>query len=222
MSSIKAVSDAAFLEISSTKTDSGVTWSNLTSVEIKSAEDGTAKDLLPARVKNVTTGVPAFETAHALAPTAAAINNETVKAIDAENKVYGESESQKYKFDNYIWHTTVYVRAQSGSYTNLTLDNLSLTAANEQANGLLSAGRVLAVCKDSDGTTFNYQLRSSTGTEQLTGAATYLYTGDLTGDTYATVELYYYYDGDAQTVYTNNLDKLGAISATVGFAATQN
>ena len=201
LSSIKATSDAAFLEISSTKEGETVTWSNLTSVSITSATN--PLDLLPSRVKSVTTGTPTFETAHALAPTASTINTESLKDVSVGD------------FGKYVWKTTVYVRAQSGTYTNLTMDNLSITATSDTAADLVGAGRILAVCGE------NYQLRSKTGTETLTGNATYLYTGDLTGETYATVDLYFFYDGDTSTVYTNNIEKLGAISATVGFVATQ-
>lgn len=196
MASITATSDAAFLEISKTKTGDTITWNNLTSVDFNS---DSSLELLPARFK--ATSLTKFETAFAASPTASTILDGSAKDVSAEN------------LNKYVWKETVYIRAQSGTYQNLSVSGLLIENAGNETSGLISAGRVLAVCGD------KYQIYSANSTK--VAGDDYLYTDTFTGTSYVTVDLYFYYDGDDSNVYTDNFSALKAIKASITFNALQ-
>jgi len=190
MASISATSDAAFLEI---KKD-GDSWSNLTTVEYTEAS---AKELLPARFK--ADSATYFETAFASAPDAATIKDGSATDVTSANLA------------KYVWKETVHIRAQSGTFNNLTLSALSIQKANEDS-GLISAGRILAVC----GTAKQVWQSGS----KVSGD-TYLSTANFTNADDIVVDLYFYYDGDDANVFTNNITALKAIKGSVTFTADQ-
>lgn len=217
MASIKAISDAAFLEISKTATTTeqgdgenrttvtNVTWNNLTTVEISSGDN--SKELLPARYK--ADSATMFETAFASAPTASTMLAGSAKDITAET------------LNKYVWKETVYIRAQSGSFNNLSVSALAVEKVTDDS-GLISAGRILAKCGDKVQV---WKSGDSKATAKVAGDE-YLYTGAsasdyITTDKYVTVDLYFYYDGDDANVYTNNITGLKAIKSSITFTADQ-
>ncbi len=190
MSSITAMSDAAFLEIKK----AADAWANNTGVTFTVDE---AKALLPARYKASSESL--FETAFAAAPTAAAIKDGSAADVTTANLA------------KYAWKETVNIRAQSGTFNNLTISAVAINKASGDS-GLISAGRILAVCGD------NKQVWSASG--KVTGSDN-LYTPNFTNQDTITVDLYFYYDGDDTNVYTNNITALKAITSSVTFIASQ-
>ncbi|MDY3224499.1 MAG: hypothetical protein SOW84_01315 [Candidatus Faecousia sp.] len=190
MSSITATSDAAFLEIQKGDLD----WAELTEVDFT---EESPKELLPARYKSTSSSL--FETAFAIAPDAATIDNTTVSDVSVD------------QLGQYVWKETVKIRAQSGTFNNLTVSTVGISKVS-QDSGLISAGRILAVCGD------KVQLWKSG--EKVSGD-TALYEDNFTTTDSVVIDLYFYYDGDDTNVFTNNMAALQAIKAAITFDADQ-
>ena len=207
-SKISAQSNAPFLKIDKNAITEGSTTS------ISYAED-TDVNLYPAQVVKNTDNKPLFKSAYASASTATTeLTNSRYDVGDAAKAVAGEFAIKKsFKIGT--------ADAKAGSFKNLKVAGVELTSKG--TDGLEDALSVLAVCgdnwavykKSADGTVLTeYKDKVSAAGNNTDG---------VLADTIAansSVDVYVFYDGSETNVFTDNLDKLTAIGATVTFTAT--
>ena len=204
-SKISAQSNAPFLKIDKNAITEGSTTS------ISYAED-TDVNLYPAQVVKNTDNKPLFKSEYASASTATTeLTNSRYDVGDAAKAVAGEFAIKKsFKIGT--------ADAKAGSFKNLKVAGVELTSKG--TDGLEDALSVLAVCGD------NWAVYGTVLTEykdKVSAAGNN--TDGVLADTIAAnssvdVDVYVFYDGSETNVFTDNLDKLTAIGATVTFTAT--
>lgn len=209
-SNISAQSNAPFLKIDKTAITAGSTTS------ISYNQDADVK-LYPAQVVKNTDGKPLFKSAYASAATATTeLGNSRYDVGDAAAAVTGEFAIKKsFKIGT--------ADAKAGSFKNLKVAGVELTSKGTE--GLEDALSILVVCgdnwavykKSADGTVLTeYKDNVSAAGNNTDGVLA----DAIAANTSVGVDVYVFYDGSETNVYTNNLDKLTAIGATVTFTAT--
>lgn len=209
-SKISAQSNAPFLKIDK----ANITKDSTTSISY--AEDADVK-LYPAQVVKNTDKKPLFKSAYA--STAAAtteLTNSRYDVGDAAAAVTGDFAIKKsFKIGT--------ADAKAGSFKNLKVAGVELTSKGTE--GLEDALSILVVCgdnwavykKSADGTVLTEYKDSVSATGNNTDG---VLADAIAANTSVDVDVYVFYDGSETNVYTNNLDKLTAIGATVTFTAT--
>lgn len=209
-SKISAQSNAPFLKIDKTAITAGSTTS------ISYAEDADVK-LYPAQVVKNTDNKPLFKSAYASAANATTeLTKSRYDVGDAAAAVKGEFAIKKsFKIGT--------ADAKAGSFKNLKVAGVELTSKGTE--GLEDALSILVVCgdnwavykKSADGTVLTeYKDKVSAAGVNTDGVLANAIEANNSVD----VDVYVFYDGSETNVYTNNLDKLTAIGATVTFTAT--
>lgn len=209
-SKISAQSNAPFLKIDKTAITEGSTTS------ISYAEDADVK-LYPAQVVKNTDNKALFKSAYASAATVTTeLTNSRYDVGDAANAVTGGFAIKKsFKIGT--------ADAKAGSFRNLKVAGVELTSKGTE--GLEDALSILVVCGDNwavykksvDGTVLTeYKDRVSAAGNNTDGVLA----DTIAANSSVDVDVYVFYDGSETNVYTNNLDKLTAIGATVSFTAT--
>ena len=209
-SKISAQSNAPFLKIDKTAITAG------SKTSISYAEDADVK-LYPAQVVKNTDNKPLFKSAYASASTAPTeLAKSRYDVGDAAAAVKGEFAIKKsFKIGT--------ADAKAGSFKNLKVAGVELTSKGTA--GLENALSVLVVCgdnwavykKSADGAV----LTEYKDTVSAAGNNTDGVLADTIGaNSSVDVDVYVFYDGSEDNVFTDNLDKLTAIGATVTFTAT--
>lgn len=209
-SKISAQSNAPFLKIDKTAISENSTTS------ISYAEDADVK-LYPAQVVKNTDKAPLFKSAYASAATATTeLTNSRYDVGDASAAVAGEFAIKKsFKIGT--------ADAKAGSFKNLKVSGVELTSKG--TDGLEDALSILVVCgdnwavykKSAGGTVLTeYKDKVSAAGNNTDG----ILAGTIAANDSVDVDVYVFYDGSETNVFTNNLDKLTAIGATVTFTAT--
>lgn len=209
-SKISAQSNAPFLKIDKTAITAGSTTS------ISYADEADMK-IYPAQVVKNTDGKPLFKSAYASAANATTeLTNSRYDVGDAAAAVKGEFAIKKsFKIGT--------ADAKAGSFKNLKVSGVELTSTG--TDGLEDALSILVVCgdnwavykKSADGTVLTeYKDKVSADGVNTDGVLADAIAANQSVD----VDVYVFYDGSETNVYTNNLDKLTAIGATVTFTAT--
>lgn len=209
-SKISAQSNAPFLKIDKTAISENSTTS------ISYAEDADVK-LYPAQVVKNTDKAPLFKSAYASAATATTeLTNSRYDVGDASAAVAGEFAIKKsFKIGT--------ADAKAGSFKNLKVSGVELTSKG--TDGLKDALSILVVCgdkwavykKSAGGTVLTeYKDKVSAAGNNTDG----ILAGTIAANDSVDVDVYVFYDGSETNVFTNNLDKLTAIGATVTFTAT--
>ena len=203
-SKISAQSNAPFLKIDKTAITAGSTTSS------SYASDADVK-IYPAQVVKNTDNKPLFKSAYATELTDSRYN-----VGDAAAAVTGEFAIKKsFKIGT--------ADAKAGSFKNLKVAGVELTSKG--TDGLEDALSVLVVCgdnwavykKSADGTVLTeYKDKVSAAGNNTDGVLADAIAANSSVD----VDVYVFYDGSETNVYTDNLDKLTAIGATVTFTAT--
>ena len=209
-SKISAQSNAPFLKIDKTAITAGSTTS------ISYAEEADTK-LYPAQVVKNTDKKPLFKSAYASAANATTeLTNSRYEVGDAAAAVTGEFAIKKsFKIGT--------ADAKAGSFKNLKVSGVELTSKG--ADGLEDALSILVVCgdnwavykKSADGTVLTeYKDKVSAAGNNTDGVLA----DTIAANSSVDVDVYVFYDGSETNVYTDNLDQLTAIGATVTFTAT--
>lgn len=209
-SKISAQSNAPFLKIDKTAITAGSTTS------ISYADEADMK-LYPAQVVKNTDNKPLFKSAYASAATATTeLKDSRYDVGDAATAVKGEFAIKKsFKIGT--------ADAKAGSFKNLKVSGVELTSKG--TDGLEDALSILVVCgdnwavykKSADGMVLTeYKDKVSAAGNNTDGVLADAIAANQSVD----VDVYVFYDGSETNVYTNNLDKLTAIGATVTFTAT--
>lgn len=221
---ISAQSNSAYLVID-TKTTSK------TSTSATTATDTTAVKLYPAQVVNgTTTESYKFESAYA-----AAADNALEKA--ATRFTVGTNGTAEEAVNNsYAHKDTFYIGTggYDGSFTNLKVEGVTVSAKNTDKADLVNAMRVLVVCGDqwtvwengkevtsvatlkTDGTV----TENTTLTAKYTDATNKAIAAFVSKDNDVTVDVYVFYDGADGEVNSDNLADLADCGVTVTFTAT--
>ncbi len=209
-SKISAQSNAPFLKIDkATITKDSTTSSSY-------AEDADVK-LYPAQVVKNTDNKPLFKSAYASAATATTeLTNSRYDVGDAKAAVDGEFAIKKsFKIGT--------ADAKAGSFKNLKVSGVKLTS--DGTDGLEDALSILVVCGD-NWAVYKKSLNGVVLTEYKDSVSAAGNNTDgvlattIAANTSVDVDVYVFYDGSETNVFTNNLDKLTAIGATVTFTAT--
>lgn len=209
-SNISAQSNAPFLKIDKS------TISKDSTTSISYTGDADVK-LYPAQVVKNTDGKPLFKSAYAgVASATTELTNSRYDVGDAAAAVQGEFAIKKsFKIGT--------ADAKAGSFKNLKVSAVKLTS--EGTGGLEDALSILVVCgdnwavykKSNDGTVLTeYKDKVSAGGNNTSGVLADAIAANSSVD----VDVYVFYDGSETNVYTDNLDQLTAIGATVTFTAT--
>ncbi len=209
-SKISAQSNAPFLKIDKT----AITEESITSISY--ADEADVK-LYPAQVVKNTDNKPLFKSAYASASTATTeLTNSRYDVGDTTVAVTGEFAIKKsFKIGT--------ADAKAGSFKNLKVAGVELTSTGTA--GLENALSVLVVCgdnwavykKSADGTVLTeYKDKVSAAGNNTDGVLA----DTIAANSSVGVDVYVFYDGSETNVYTDNLDKLTAIGATVTFTAT--
>lgn len=208
-SKISAQSNAPFLKIDKTAITAGSTTA------ISYADDADVK-LYPAQVVKNTDDKALFKSAYASKSDATTeLTNSRYDVGDAA-AVAGEFAIKKsFKIGT--------ADAKAGSFKNLKVAGVELTSKG--TDGLEDALSVLAVCgdnwavykKSADGTVLTeYKDKVSAAGNNTDGVLA----DTIAANSSVDVDVYVFYDGSETNVFTDNLDKLTAIGATVTFTAT--
>lgn len=210
-SKISAQSNAPFLKIDKTAIKEG------SSTSISYAEDADVK-LYPAQVvKNADDNKPLFKSAYASAATATTeLTKSRYDVGDAATAVTGNFAIKKsFKIGT--------ADDKAGSFKNLKVSGVELTSKG--TDGLEDALSILVVCgdnwavykKSTDGVVLTaYKDAVSAAGNNTDGVLA----NTIGANSSVDVDVYVFYDGSETNVFTNNLDKLTAVGATVTFTAT--
>ncbi len=151
------------------------------------------------KVTNAATAaaVTNWYTADALNPTAATINTATVRQLVG--------------FDGYVIHKTVYLTVAAGSNPVNTL-TVTPTIAQKASGTDITAAKIVVTTSDGG---FAVLDNTQTTAVDIKGDNT-----DLTDTTVLTVDIYIYYDGNEDVVYTNNAANLTGATIDLEFGAS--
>lgn len=199
---ISAQSNSAYLVIDTKKT---------TKDSISSVSAGeTVTPLYPAKIEK-SSGNALWKSAYADKANAATMKAGTEFTID-------DGTAEKAVSAGYAVKNTFYIGTGTydGEFTNLHITGVTVdTATADDNKNLGNAMRVLVVCGN------DWQVWSAAG-EKLSSSES-LGTAFTTGvkkDQDATVDVYVYYDGDDENVYSDNLTNLTSNGVTITFEAT--
>ena len=232
VSSIQAQSNAAFLTIDNENTMAGAgthTDVTLTSNPVAlypsrphQAVDGTKTDW-------TATTVPAnlvWQTAYAKEATSANAQ------VDSNGKgIYYDLTATADRVtgtDGYVITSQVYVSSSQGAFTQLKLESMTVAEATGVENAkkdIVNAVGALVSCGDEwelweYSTSDGKWTQTAKSTNTLSGENTKTFGDAVTGNKVLTVNITLFYDGDYETIRTNNLDNLGQAKVTLGFTAT--
>lgn len=209
-SKISAQSNAPFLKIDKTT----ITKDSNTSISY--ADESDVK-LYPAQVVKNADKKPLFKSAYASAAAATTeLKDSRYDVGDAAAAVTGEFAIKKsFKIGT--------ADAKAGSFKNLKVSGVELTSKG--TDGLEDALSILVVCgdnwavykKSADGMVLTeYKDKVSAAGNNTDGVLA----DTIAANSSVDVDVYVFYDGSETNVFTDNLDKLTAIGATVTFTAT--
>ena len=226
---ISAQSNSAYLVIQ--EATAGKTATDNTSTSSATAEDRTAVALYPAQVVNgTTTGSYKFESAYA----AAAGNS--LEKTSTRFTVGNNGTAEEAVANTYAHKDTFYIGTggYDGSFTNLKVEGVTVSAKNADKADLVNAMRVLVVCGDQwtvwkNGAevtsvdtlnTAGNATETTTLTAKYTDATNKAIAASVSKDNDVTVDIYVFYDGADGQVNSDNLADLKDCGVTVTFTAT--
>ena len=226
---ISAQSNSAYLVIQEATADKTAT--DNTSTSSATAEDRTAVALYPAQVVNgTTTGSYKFESAYA----AAAGNS--LEKTSTRFTVGTNGTAEEAVNNSYAHKDTFYIGTggYDGSFTNLKVEGVTVSAKNADKADLVNAMRVLVVCGDQwtvwkNGAevtsvdtlnTAGNATETTTLTAKYTDATNKAIAASVSKDNDVTVDIYVFYDGADGEVNSDNLADLKDCGVTVTFTAT--
>ena len=226
---ISAQSNSAYLVIQEATADKTAT--DNTSTSSATAEDRTAVALYPAQVVNgTTTGSYKFESAYA----AAAGNS--LEKTSTRFTVGTNGTAEEAVNNSYAHKDTFYIGTggYDGSFTNLKVEGVTVSAKNADKADLVNAMRVLVVCGDQwtvwkNGAevtsvdtlnTAGNATETTTLTAKYTDATNKAIAASVSKDNDVTVDIYVFYDGADGQVNSDNLADLKDCGVTVTFTAT--
>lgn len=213
---ISAQSNAPFLKIAKT----GETLTDTAATQIAGAGDKV--ELYPSQWNHVVdTATYQFESAYASKSSEATMlagSRFAVGGVDAEKR---PDYALKQSFD--IGTTD----EKAGSFKDLKVASVTVNAGENSAN-LKDAICVLVKCGDNwgiykatdDGTALTAYGDATTITNNLTGTGNTAIAEAIAANDKVTVDIYVFYDGSAEKVYTDNLASLKNCGVTVAFTAT--
>lgn len=132
----------------------------------------------------------------------------------------------------YVSTSQVYVSSSQGAFNSLKLDNMSVTgtATGENAkNDIVKAVGALVSCGNNwELWEYDAALNENAGgwkqtaksTNSLSGATDTTFGEAITSNKVLTVNISLFYDGDYETIKTDNFDNLGQAKVALGFSAT--
>ena len=226
---ISAQSNSAYLVIQ--EATAGKTATDNTSTSSATAEDRTAVALYPAQVVNgTTTGSYKFESAYA----AAAGNS--LEKTSTRFTVGNNGTAEEAVANTYAHKDTFYIGTggYDGSFTNLKVEGVTVSAKNADKADLVNAMRVLVVCGDQwtvwkNGAevtsvdtlnTAGNATETTTLTAKYTDATNKAIAASVSQNNDVTVDIYVFYDGADGQVNSDNLADLKDCGVTVTFTAT--
>ena len=226
---ISAQSNSAYLVIQ--EATAGKTATDNTSTSSATAEDRTAVALYPAQVVNGTAaGSYKFESAYA----AAAGNS--LEKTSTRFTVGTNGTAEEAVNNTYAHKDTFYIGTggYDGSFTNLKVEGVTVSAKNADKADLVNAMRVLVVCGDQwtvwkNGAevtsvdtlnTAGNATETTTLTAKYTDATNKAIAASVSKDNDVTVDIYVFYDGADGQVNSDNLADLKDCGVTVTFTAT--
>ena len=226
---ISAQSNSAYLVIQEATADKTAT--DNTSTSSATAEDRTAVALYPAQVVNGTTAESyKFESAYAAAA-GASLEKASTRFTVGENGTAAEAVTNQYAHKDTFYIGT---GGYDGTFSNLKVENVSVSATDSNKADLVNAMRVLVVCENQWTVWKNGAEVTSVDTLNTTGDATQTtaLTANYTDNTNkaiaasvsknndVTVDIYVFYDGADGQVNSDNLADLKDCGVTVTFTAT--
>lgn len=226
---ISAQSNSAYLVIQEATADKTATDS--TSTSSATAEDRTAVALYPAQVVNGTaTGSYKFESAYAAAA-GNSLEKTSTRFTVGDNGTAAEAVTNQYAHKDTFYIGT---GGYDGSFTNLKVEGVTVSAKNADKADLVNAMRVLVVCGDQwtvwkNGAevtsvdtlnTAGNATETTTLTAKYTDATNKAIAASVSKDNDVTVDIYVFYDGADGQVNSDNLADLKDCGVTVTFTAT--
>lgn len=226
---ISAQSNSAYLVIQEATADKTAT--DKTSESSATAEDRTAVALYPAQVVNGTaTGSYKFESAYAAAA-GNSLEKTSTRFTVGENGTAPEAEKNGYAHKDTFYIGT---GGYDGSFTNLKVEGVTVSAKNTDKADLVNAMRVLVVCGEQwtvwkNGAevtsvdtlnTAGNATETTTLTAKYTDATNKAIAASVSKDNDVTVDIYVFYDGADGEVNSDNLADLKDCGVTVTFTAT--
>lgn len=223
--SISAQSNSAYLVID-TKTTS------TTSTSAATATDTDTVELYPAQVVNGTGDGYKFESAYASAA------NDEMEKYNTRFTIGANGTAEEAVTAKYAHKDTFYIGTGTydGEFSNLKVTNVSISATDSSKAALVNATRVLIVCGDQwcvwqngsevtsvTGITGNAEsvtTQSNTLTPKYTDNTNKAIAASVSKGNDVTVDVYVFYDGAADTVYSDNLANLKNCGVTITFEAT--
>ena len=226
---ISAQSNSAYLVIQE-KTETQ-TATDSTSTSAATAADTTAVKLYPAQVVNGTTnGTYKFESAYA------AKASEALEKVNTRFTVGTDGSATEAVSNNYAHQDTFYIGTggYDGTFSNLKVESVQVSAADSQKAELVNAMRVLIVCGDNwtvwkNGAEVTTVAKLNEGGNATTDTALTAKYADTASKSIAssvskgndvTVDIYVFYDGAEDEVNSDNLADLADCGVTVTFTAT--
>lgn len=226
---ISAQSNSAYLVIQE-KTETQ-TATDSTSTSAATAADTTAVKLYPAQVVNGTTnGTYKFESAYA------AKASEALEKVNTRFTVGTDGSATEAVLNNYAHQDTFYIGTggYDGTFSNLKVESVQVSAADPQKAELVNAMRVLIVCGDNwtvwkNGAEVTTVAKLNEGGNATTDTALTAKYADTASKSIAssvskgndvTVDIYVFYDGAEGEVNSDNLADLADCGVTVTFTAT--
>lgn len=220
---ISAQSNSAYLLIANA---SDATTANSKGSIAKDASEAANVALYPATWTNTLGDSYLFATGYAAAPGSPIINGDGLFAIKSSGKTDGSPEAAVE--EDYAYLNTFYIGTgdYDGSFTNLKVTDMDITVTG--TNELSGALRVLVKCGNAwvvgkvSGSAFS--IENESGNDGIIRAAAFGKSatgeGATAGD--VQVDVYVYYEGSDEKVYSDNLSKINAdgVKATVTFEAT--
>ena len=226
---ISAQSNSAYLVIQEATADKTAT--DNTSTSSATAEDRTAVALYPAQVVNGTaTGSYKFESAYAAAA-GNSLEKTSTRFTVGDNGTAAEAVTNHYAHKDTFYIGT---GGYDGSFTNLKVEGVTVSAKNADKADLVNAMRVLVVCGDQwtvwkNGAevtsvdtlnTAGNATETTTLTAKYTDATNKAIAASVSKDNDVTVDIYVFYDGADGQVNSDNLADLKDCGVTVTFTAT--
>ena len=242
--SIYAQSNSAYLLIASADKAAGTSSENVTTTAVASEAQNMAlypatwtndNSVLIDNTKNTSSNW-VFATGYAKNPDKQDINDDGLFAIKSDGKTsgsYDAATTEKYAFKNTF---KIGTGKYDGSFTNLKVSDITIEQTGQ--NELSGALRVLVTCGDqwvvakrnindtnaAVGTDSGFVIENQSGTEGVIRTAAFGKSatgeGATAGD--VQVDVYVYYEGSNERVFSDNLEKINAdgVKANVTFTAT--
>ena len=236
--SISAQSNSAYLVIQNDakRTVNGqadVTGTNIDSTSAATAADTSVIELYPAQVVNGSAaGSYKFESAYASAA------NDELEKYDTRFTIGTNGTAAEAVTTKYAHKDTFYIGTGTydGEFSNLKVTGVSISATDSSKAALVDATRVLIVCGDQwcvwkngsevtsvtgiTGTAESVTAQNNTLTPKYTDDTNKAIAASVSKDHDVTVDVYVFYDGAADTVYSDNLANLKDCGVTITFEAT--